>query len=141
MTQPYPAEEIPGALARLLEARHDLDEADRQLEEYRSANPPPSARRELSVDTLQDYHRDRMKYEAGLEGARGKQDASLERYEACLDEVRLFLPKRRRLHYEYQGEREDLAGRYIIEDTGRRLIIEPYPHARHRGPGAYGGRP
>jgi hypothetical protein len=137
MAERYPAEEIPGALARLLEAQHDLDEADRQLEEYRRANPPPSARRELSVDILQDYHRDRMNYEAGLEAAQGKLEASRERYEASLTEVRLFLPERRRLHYEYQGERENLAGRYIIEDTGRRLTIQPYADARRRAPGVY----
>lgn len=140
MTERYPTESIPGALERLIEAWHEVDEAGSLLEEYQRANPPPSAPREFGVDTLQDYHRDRMKHEAGLEQAKGKLDASLERYRACATEVRLFLPERRRLYYEYQGEREDLAGRYIIQDTGRRLTIEPYTDARRRGPGAYEGR-
>jgi hypothetical protein len=131
MTQQYPAENIPGALARLIEAWHNRGEAERQLEEYERTNPQPAIPREpLSVDSLQDYHRRRMKFEAEHEEAKGKVKAPREHYEELQREVRLFLPQRRRVYYDYQGEQENLAGRYVILDIGRQLRIEPFTDAR-----------
>jgi hypothetical protein len=141
MTERYSAEDIPRALDQLLEAWRDQGEARNQLEAYRSVNPKPHAPADLDLDTLQDYHRRRMRYEAGLEQASLKLETSLRDYTETQDDVRGFLPRNRRLIYEYQGAREDIAGRYIIQDTGRRFIIEPYNAARRGGPGAYGGRP
>jgi hypothetical protein len=142
MAQQYPPERIPGTLERLIEAWRDHGEAERQLEEYQRTNPRPAIPREpLSVDSLQDYHRERMEYEAELKEVRNREETSHEHHTKLQDEVRLFLPKRRRLFYEYQGAREDLAERYIVQDTGRRMIIEPYDDARRRGSGAHGRRP
>jgi hypothetical protein len=141
MSQQYPAQEIPGALDRLIEAWHDHEEASRELEEHKRTNQkPPVPSDPLDVDTLQDYHRRRMEHEAGLEEPTRKLDTARKNYEKLQDEVRRFLPQGR-LFYEYQGARAELADRYLIQDTGIRFTIEPYTDARRRGLGVYGGDP
>jgi hypothetical protein len=126
MSQQYPADGIPGGLDRLIETWRDHGEAAKQLEDYRRGNPPPQAPRDLDLDTLQDYHRRRMRYVAGLEQANLKLETSLRGYEDAQDDVRRFLPAGCRLLYEYQGAREDVAGHYLIQYRRTRFTIEPY---------------
>ena len=142
MTQKYPAQDIPATLARLIEAWHAHREAVQQLEEYRRANPPPPVPDgPLSVDALQAYHSRRMTYEAGLEEANGKVEATRGHLAELETEVQLFLPRGPRLLYEYQGARENVAGRYIIQHRLGRLTIRPHEAGPRMLPHHYGRRP
>jgi hypothetical protein len=126
MTPQYSAEDIPDALDRLIEACRDHGEATNQLEDYRRTNPQPQAPPDLDLATLQDYDRSRTRYEAGLNQANLKLQRSLSEYTDAQHDVQRFLPEGRRLLYEYQGAREDIAGRHLIQYRGRRFTIEPY---------------
>jgi hypothetical protein len=125
MPQQYSAEDIPDALDRLIEAWRDEGEARNQLADYRRANPQPQAPPDLDLGTLQEYHRSRMRYVVGLNQANLRLETALSDYAAARDDVQRFLPEGHRLLYEYQGARVDIAGRFLIQYSGKRLTIEP----------------
>jgi len=134
MSVRYSAEDIPGALDRLIEAWLGLSPARRELEQYKLRNSPPQRHVDFNVEGLQDYHRRRLEYEAGLEDAKIKVETARQKYESAQEEVQTFLPESSRLLYEYQGERPDIKGeRYIIQYRGSRFTVEPHTDAIREG--------
>jgi secreted Zn-dependent insulinase-like peptidase len=137
MTERYSAEDIPHALDRLIEAWLDRSPATAQLEQYKRTKSPPQRYVDFTVERLQEYHRQKMEYEARLEEAESEAEAARVKYEEAQAVVRTFLPENSRLFYAYQGERSDIKdSRYIIQYRGRRFTVEPYTSAQGRSPWA-----
>jgi hypothetical protein len=117
---------VRNILGRLLEARTDQNEADKQLRDYRAANKPPEVPSEFAdVDTFLDYHHRRQSYENDLKQHENVLKKATKEYAEAADQLKLFLPDGVPLRYSYQGERGDLSGtEYVIVRKQGEIVIQ-----------------
>jgi hypothetical protein len=117
---------VRNILGRLLEARTDQNEADKQLRDYRAANKPPEVPSEFAdVDTFLDYHHRRQSYENDLKQHENVLKKAKKEYAEAADQLKLFLPDGVPLRYSYQGERSDLSGtEYVIVRKQGEIVIQ-----------------
>ena len=117
---------VRSILGRVIEARADQNEADKQLRGYRAANAPPEVPNEFEdVDTFLDYHHRRQSYENDLRQHENALKKAKKKYAEAADQLKLFLPEGVPLRYSYQGERSDLIGtEYVIVRKQGEIVIQ-----------------
>jgi hypothetical protein len=119
---------VRSILGQMIEARTDRNEADKRLQDYRSANEPPEIPNEFEdVDTFLDYHHRRQSYENDLRQHENALKKARKEYADAADQLKLFLPDGVPLRYSYQGERSDLFGteHIIVRKQGEIVIQRP----------------
>src|ERR687890_2262397 len=102
---------VRSILGRMIETRTDRNEADKRLQDYRSANKPPEIPNEFEdVDTFLDYHHRRQSYENHLKQHENALNMAKREYTAAAEQLLVFLPDGVPLRYTYEGERSELFG-------------------------------
>jgi hypothetical protein len=117
---------VRSILGRMIEARADQNEADKQLRDYRAANRPPEVPNGFEdVDTFLDYHHRRQSYENDLRQHENALKKARKEYADAADQLKLFMPDGVPLRYSYQGERSDLFGtEYVIVRKRGEIVIQ-----------------
>ena len=117
---------VRSILGRMIEARADQNEADKQLRDYRAANRPPEVPNGFEdVDAFLDYHHRRQSYENDLKQHENALKKAKKEYADAADQLKLFMPDGVPLRYSYQGERSDLFGtEYVIVRKQGEIVIQ-----------------
>ena len=113
-------------LCQLLEAREDQNDANKRLNEYKTARTPPDVPNEFEdVDAFLDYHHRRQSYENQLKQHENALKKSREEYTEAAEQLLLFLPDGVPLRYTYEGERSALfSTEYVIARKQGEIVIE-----------------
>jgi hypothetical protein len=113
-------------LGQLVEAREDQSDAERRLQEYRTAETPPKIPNEFEdVDAFLDYHHRRQSYENHLRQHENALKTAKREYTEAAEQLLVFLPDGVPLRYTYEGERSELFGaEYVIVRKQGEIVIE-----------------
>jgi hypothetical protein len=113
-------------LGQLVEAREDQSDAERRLQEYRTAETPPKIPNEFEdVDAFLDYHHRRQSYENHLRQHENALKTAKRGYTDAAEQLLVFLPDGVPLRYTYEGERSELFGaEYVIVRKQGEIVIE-----------------
>jgi hypothetical protein len=115
-------DQVRDLVNRLVEAEFDTREAQERLERARQTNdPPPIAPSEFeNLEAFRDFLEAKRSHEDLLQLIMSQRDEAKALYDEAESALRVTLPENTPLHYDYEGNRQELAGlRFKI--TNQRL--------------------
>ena len=124
-------EQVRGVVNQLVEAEFDQTEAESRLRRFReSIDPPPRPPSEFKdLQAFLDFYEEKQRREDEERSLKTQFDGAKEAYNQAESTLRGILPENTPLHYDYEGERQELAGvqfRIVRQHLGRgqsRIII------------------
>ena len=115
-------EQVRDLVNQLVESEFDYSEARKRLDRFEQTNdPPPRAPSEFAtLEAFLDFHDAKSRHEGELQISMTQRDEAKALYDLSKDALRVVLPDNTPLHYDYEGDRQELAGvRFTI--TNRHL--------------------
>jgi len=105
-------EQVRDLVNRLVEAEFDTREAHERLERARQTNdPPPIAPSEFeNLEAFRDFLEAKRSHEDLLQLLMAQREEAKAMYDEAESALRVTLPENTPLHYDYEGNRQELAG-------------------------------
>jgi hypothetical protein len=115
-------EQVHDLVNRLVEAEFDTREAHERLERARQTNdPPPIAPSEFeNPEAFSDFLAAKRSHEDLLQLLMAQREEAKALYDEAESALRAALPENTPLHYDYEGNRQELAGLHF-KITNQRL--------------------
>jgi hypothetical protein len=121
--------ELEATINALVEALHDQELAQEQLDSFKADHRSPKPPEEfINVRTLIEFHRERRWYEEELAKREERVADAKERYAEADEALRDVLPENVPLHYDYAGRRLGLGGKQynIVKREGRVIVTSVF---------------
>jgi hypothetical protein len=105
-------EQVRGAVNQLVEAEFDQTQAESRIERFReSIDPPPRPPDEFNdLQSFLDFYEEKHGREDEERSLRAQLDDAREAYNQAESALRGMMPENTPLHFDYEGERQELAG-------------------------------
>jgi hypothetical protein len=105
-------EQVRDLVNQLVESEFDYSEAQKRLDRFEQTNdPPPRASSEFAtLEAFLDFHEAKSRHEGELQILMTQRDEAKALYDLSKDALRVALPENTPLHYDYEGNRQELAG-------------------------------
>ena len=115
-------DQVRDLVNRLVEAEFDTREAHERLERARQMNdPPPIAPSEFeNLDAFRAFLEAKRSHEDLLQLLMAQREEAKAVYDEAESALRVTLPENTPLHYDYEGNRQELAG-VRFEITNQRI--------------------
>jgi|SRR5215207_4652029 len=106
------SEQVRDLVNQLVEAEFDSREAHERLDRARQTNdPPPIAPSEFeNLEAFRDFLEAKRRHEDLLQILMTQRDEAKALYDEAERALRVTLPENTSLHYDYEGNRQELAG-------------------------------
>jgi hypothetical protein len=123
-------EHVRSVVNQLVEAEFDQTQAESRLRRFReSIDPPPRPPDEFKdLEAFLDFYEEKQGREDEERSLQTQLDGAKEAYNEAEGTLRRIMPENTPIHYDYEGEREELGGlRFTIVNQhigrGQRRII------------------
>ena len=118
-------QEIRDTVNRLVEAWHDQEVAEQQLDIYKASHPTPKPPDQFDgLEELYAFEEKKRSHQAGLSEHQNQLKAAQKAYREAGNKLRWVLPENVGLQYTYQGARRNLeGGRYLLVNTQGSVIV------------------
>jgi len=105
-------EQVRGVVNQLVEAEFDQTQAESRLKRFtESIDPPPRPPGEFrNLQSFLDFYEEKQGREDEEQSLRAQLDSAKGAYNQAESTLRGMMPDNTPLHYDYEGEREELAG-------------------------------
>jgi hypothetical protein len=118
-------EQVHETINRLLEAELDSREPVEHLGRFRQTHDSPPKPDEFeNLAAFLNFYEAKRRYEAERQSLKNQREEAKESYKQAERTLRSILPENTPLHYDYEGNRQELAGqRFTLVNQHRQITV------------------